>query len=148
METIPGTSENGDIDVVQLKDWVYETRKLCEASDMQSLCDHYMGQMLAHAPVDSDGTWPPLAMRELIEDIASPELESEIAIGVFNKRGVTTRSFGDGGQQERDLANLYKEYSAKVIYSFPRTASMLNQIAEYYVREGRRFDIDDELHET
>ena len=59
--------------------------------------DQMIGQVLAHAPADEDGTWPCLPVRELIEFTRSKDLEVGIQTGVYNMRGVTTRSPTDGG---------------------------------------------------
>ena len=44
--------------------------------------------------------WATEEIRELIEELASTNLESGLTVGVFNLRGVTTRGVYDGGAQE------------------------------------------------
>ncbi len=96
--------------------------------------------MLAHAPADPDGTWPCLPVRELIEFTRSKDLESGIQVGVYNKRGVTTRLPTDGGTLERDEAKRYREWSEKTRLEFPRTSAMLSGIADSYDADAKYQD--------
>lgn len=95
----------------------------------------------------SDGLWPDIAVREVIEEVASKQIERAIATGVFNKRGVWTKSIGEGGVQERQLAETYHFYAAVLADSYPRTAAMLRSIAEGYISHAYREDIRAELED-
>jgi hypothetical protein len=68
------------------------------------MADYCIGQVLAHAPRDSEGIWPAVPVRDLIEITRSSDLEQGLHVGVHNSRGVTSRAPNDGGAQERDLA--------------------------------------------
>jgi len=52
--------------------------------------------------------WPPEAVREVLEAVANDDIDQEFAIGLFNRRGVTTRMATDGGGEERDEAAKYR----------------------------------------
>jgi hypothetical protein len=95
----------------------------------------------------SDGIWPDIAVREIIEEVASKQMERAIATGVFNKRGVVTKSIGEGGIQERQLAEIYRDYAIVLGDSYPRTAAMLRSIAEGYISDAHREDIWAELED-
>jgi hypothetical protein len=66
-------------------------------------------------------------------------------IGTRNKRGMTSRSPWDGGDQERDLAAYYRKQAAIVQSIQPHVASMLEEIADSYEHEGHREDISANL---
>ena len=73
------------------------------------------------------------------------EMRRGFTIGARNKRGVTSRSPRDGGAQERDLAANYHSQAARVQYSHPNVAAMLEEIAKSYERDGKREDIEASL---
>lgn len=74
-------------------------------------------------------------------------MERAIATGVFNKRGVVTKSIGEGGIQERQLAEIYRDYAIVLGDSYPRTAAMLRSIAEGYISDAHGEDIRAELED-
>lgn len=79
-------------------------------------------------------------MRDIIDDIANPHLESGFYCQVFNNRGVTSRGLTDGGAQERALAERYERDAVQVADAWPRTASVLRGIAQDYRRHAERED--------
>lgn len=95
----------------------------------------------------SDGLWPDIAVREVIEEVASKQMERAIATGVFNKRGVVTKLIGEGGVQERELAETYHFYAIVLADSYPRTAAMLRSIADRYTSHAHGEDIWAELED-
>lgn len=95
----------------------------------------------------SDDIWPDIAVREIIEEVASKKMERGIATGVFNKRGVWTKLIGEGGTQERQLANTYQFDAILLGDAYPRTAAMLRSIAEGYASDAHREDIWAELED-
>lgn len=59
-------------------------------------------------------------------------------VGIRDARGATWR--GNGGAQERDLAERYRSWSREVAFEHPFTANMLEQIAASYDRDARFWD--------
>ena len=96
-----------------------------------------------HAP-DEDGTWPTTPVRNLIERIASPELEEGFRIEIYNSRGTTSRGLLAGGAQERELVTRYEDLAARIRDGWPRTAAILSELARGYEREARRHDEETE----
>lgn len=142
---LPGTMPDGKIDGRELETWVRDTRLLCAKADRAAIGDQVIGQMLAHAPTDDDGTWPCLPVREAIEITRSADLEIGIHNGVINKRGVTTRRPTDGGEQERDLAARYQGWSEKTRLEFPRTSALLAKIAKGFEWDAKFHDDDADM---
>lgn len=142
---VPGSIDrSGDVNEQELREWVQEARTLLEEADRAEIGDVYVGQVFAHAQEDPDGTWPTAPVRNLIESVASPDLESGFRTQIYNNRGITTRGLTDGGKQEYDLANQFEDWARDLTDKWPRTASVLRSVAEGYRADGRRYDEDSE----
>lgn len=97
--------------------------------------------------IRADGISADVAVREIIEEIASIELERAIETGVYNKRPVVTKLIDQGGVQERQLAQTYRSYAIAVGDTHPRTAAILRRIADSYNSDAYREDIWAELED-
>jgi hypothetical protein len=144
---IPGMEDNRTINLVGLDNWVKKVRDLAVQNKRLIVVDLTIGQVFSCSPKEADGTWPPMPIRDLIESINSNELNRGFIMGVNNSRGVTSRGLLDGGAQERDLAEQYKKYATAIRDLWPRTASVLDKIAEGYLSDARREDLGAELKE-
>ena len=138
---IPGY-EDGVIDEAKLAEWITQARKLLKESGRIEVGDQIIGKMLSTSPVDADGAWPMTPVRNVIEMVESDNVEQGISMGIYNSRGVTTRSIGEGGGQERELAKKYDDYAQKVLFNWPHTATVLLNIAKTWRHEAERHDID------
>jgi hypothetical protein len=142
---LPGLTEEGRVDAEKLKNWVIQARTACQESGRGKIGDRKIGKILAYSPQAPDGTWPHIVVREIIEELSSREIEEGIERGVYNKRGVYYKSIGEGGLQERELAETYQNYAIEVAYTHPRTAALLRRIATYYDSYAHSEDIGSEL---
>lgn len=143
----PGINEDESVDSEQLRSWVSRGRELTHANGRADVADHHIGQVLAHYPEGADGAWPHEALRELIEELGSEEIEKGIIIGIYNSRGVVSRSIGEGGAQEREISERYLDYARKLSDDWPRTARLMKKIADGYELDARREDKRSELDE-
>ncbi len=141
----PGTQTDGNIDFHAFTTFINEARELCRKADRLTMCEQTLGQILAHAPADEDGTWPFLPARDVLDRLDFDEMRRGFHIGTQNKRGVTSRSPYDGGDQERDLAAHYRSHSQRIQYTHPNLATTLEKISKSYEFEGRSQDIDAKL---
>jgi hypothetical protein len=137
---VPGTRDDGSVDAAALRAWLDEVRSLLRQSDRLKIGELHVGEVLAHAPGDPDGTFPTLAVRDALETAPNDSLARGFTIGLFNKRGFTTRGMTEGGKQEYDLAKSYESWAEAVQATHPRTADALRSVAESYQEEGRRND--------
>lgn len=142
--TLPGLSEDGTIDGSHLTDWVRGSRLAFSDSKRASIGDEEIGQVLASSPLGIDGIWPAEPVREIIENIGNARLDTGLHIGKTNKRGITTRGVFDGGDQEREIEQKYREMATKISARWPRTARVLRGIADSYQHEARRNDSEAE----
>jgi hypothetical protein len=138
--TVPGTTESGSVDRARLFTWLTEARVLLAASDRQEVGELQIGEVLAHAPRDADGVFPASAVRDALEAAPDERLGRGFAVGVHNKRGVTSRGLTEGGEQEYQLARQFYDWATAVGDTHPRTAAILRSIADSYMDEGRRND--------
>jgi hypothetical protein len=139
---IPGLSDDGRIDTAKLKGWVDAARAECSKAGRSVIGEQYIGMILSAAPPDERRIWPAIPVRDLIEQIRCDEVENGIVMGVYNRRGVTSRGSLDGGEQERELAFHYKKLAKTVEHKWKRTAAVLRQIAKSFERDGKRYDED------
>ena len=142
---VPGSVQDGaSVDPDQLVPWVDEVQSLLRQADRETIGMEMIGRVLAKAPADPDGTWPTLAVRELVEDMRDTALEDGFRVQLFNSRGVTSRSPAAGGDQERALAASFIARADRISDQWPRTASILRSLAASYEYEGQRHDEDAE----
>jgi hypothetical protein len=135
------------IDSDALKDWVRRAIAATEACARGGIGKERIGRLLSRAPGDADGFWPHSAVGDLIEEIATKDFEDGIEVGVFNNRGVFTKSLTEGGRQEHAFAEQYSASAVAVAHRWPRTASMLRRLADRYRAYGREEDTEAELRQ-
>lgn len=143
-DAIPGTNVDGSIDSARLEDWVKDARKFAHGVGRGAVADEKIGELLSASKVDADGIWPALPVREIIEFARSRDLETGVMIGKSNRRGVTTRAMSAGGEQERKLAQQYREWSKATAFDWQRTSAILENLAKSYDHEANVHDEDAE----
>lgn len=142
---IPGADDSGEIDESELSRWIAEARRLCAEHGRADVGDQYIGQLLARGPSDEDGVRPCLAVSEAMERVASQEIASGFIIGMRNARGVVTRAIGEGGNQERALAERYRGWAGRRSSDYPYVGSILEGIAARYDRQALTQDDEAEI---
>lgn len=141
MELIPGQREGDQIDKTVLIEWINAVRVRAKDQDRTAVADLKIGEILAHAPADpADGCWPHRAVREVIEELASEDIDRGLLIERRNMRGVFSKALYEGGAQERDLAKEYRGWADMSSTHWPRMARVLVALAEGWEQEGRRED--------
>lgn len=145
VDRLPGQSGNQEVKVAQLREWIEKVREECAQRNRSVIGDEYIGKLLSHSPPGSDGVWPHEAVRAVLEQYESRAIERGVEVGLINLRGGTMRALGEGGKQERELAQKYQQQANGIRYMWPRTASMLGRLAERYRRNATRRDLENEL---
>jgi hypothetical protein len=144
---LPGVLEDSSIDNEALTSWVSKVRELAAERELNDIVDVYIGYSFAFSPPDPDGAWPHTVVRDLIESLSIVPIERGWQTKIYNNRGITSRSPVEGGVKERKLLEQYKKYSEQLNYQWPRTASVLRDIANSYGEEAKREDTRAELIE-
>ena len=140
IKRVPGTNLDGEVDAHALSQWVAEARRLCRENGRAEIGDQKIGELLSKAPSEEDGSWPCPAVCEVLEAVASEDIASGFEIGVYNARGVVSRSLDEGGKQERELSARYLAWARRLAFDYPYVAKSLQRIAESYNRDAERED--------
>lgn len=139
LERLPCHDGEGNLSPAKLIKWVERTRELGEQVSRLKMTDHSIGQLLSASPNGDDGIWPSEAVREVFEIIQSEAMCSGFTMGKYNRRGATWR--GEGGQQEREIASMYRGWADAIRYTHPFTAThVLDEMAESYTRDANWHD--------
>jgi len=144
---LPGVKDDGSVNEEELKKWIFEARTKCLETGHIVGCDIQIGFILAHAPSDQDGTWPHVAVRNVIEYLNNETIDDHIKNEIYNSRGVVSRGINDGGSQERNLVEKYKQLSDNVKTKWPRTSALLLSMSKSYEFDAKREDVDSDLHD-
>lgn len=140
IKRIPGTKNDDVIDAEELKVWITKVRAFCKEAGRKDVGDSTIGGLLAKCPAGADGVWPCEAMREALEETGTADIARGMSIGVYNGRGVVAR--GEGGAQERELAEKYRNWSKQLAFDAPFTSRLLESIARGYDKDAEWHDTD------
>jgi hypothetical protein len=144
---VPGTSEDATIDPGDLDAWISTARIAAAARDRATSADHCIGRVLAASPEGADGAWPHEAVRNVIDSLQSDDVDKAFRGQVVSSRGVYSKGYLEGGDQERELAERYRGYSDASRFRWPRTSAVLDEIADFYDAWARQADAEAELRE-
>lgn len=141
LRSIPGCDKAGVGDAAQLRAWVDAVREAAAQIGRAAVADVSIGELLSNAPSGSDGIWPCEPVREVTEDIQSVEMARGMQTGRYNARGVHWR--GEGGGQERALADEYRTWANALQNSHPFVSSkLLMGLVKTYEAEAKREDTE------
>lgn len=145
LRRVPGRhGTNIEERTARLSGWIQQVRKSCRGLAREDIGDYCVGELLSHAPPGEDGVWPPEPVREALEEVQSESMMEGVRIGVYNSRGVVAR--GEGGAQERELAEKYRRWAVATRYSSPYvSANLLMSLAKKYENEGAYHDTRSKL---
>ena len=146
-KTIPGDRDRGGVDGARLRRWIERASAALERAERVTIGHQMIGQMLSASPHDPDGTWPCAAIREVIENLESTELERGFRMGVRNDRGLVMKDPSAGGTSERALAEQHDGFAVAIRAGYPRTARMLRELADSYRHEASLEDFQSAMVE-
>jgi len=136
-QKLPWLSEDGSVDYSVMLSWAQAVLVLAKKHGRYEVAAGEIGKLLAYAPDDViDGIWPVRQVRDLIEELSNPELESRIITELFNKRGVHWAPMDGGGSQERELAMTSNKAADALQVEWPRTAEMLRKNAKQWLHHA------------
>jgi hypothetical protein len=119
---------------------VSEVHRLGVETKKQAITEQFVGRVLAHSVIDSDGAWPHRAVRSELERLRSEEVERGLQIERRNMRGVYSKAMYEGGNQEREFASQYRGW-AKIAVEWPRTHKLLLAIADDWDADATHEDV-------
>lgn len=132
---IPGHDDLGNLDALRLSKWIATVRKMAAELDRTEIADVSIGKLLANAPAGEDGVWPCKPVRDVMEELQLEDMMHGAHTGLYNSRGVHWR--GEGGDQERGLAEKYRGWARALQISHPFVSSkLLMGMVRTYEREA------------
>ena len=134
----PGVDTQGNVDSSALRTYINRLYELSVERHRSQVVDMVVGNLLGNLPRNE--TYPQPILGEIVEKLKSDSVDRHIRIRIFNSRGVTTRGFTEGGDQERLLVALFKKYHDKVKFSYPRLAKIFSQLIQEYEHDAYRED--------
>ena len=135
IQRIPGHDKKEVLRKENLAKWVNDVRRLSAELDRLAVCDNCLGKLFSSAPADADGNWPCEPVRDVMEELQSEEISRGARTGLYNARGI--HSCGDGGGQERKLADNYRKWAEAIQFSHPFVSStLLMGMANTYERQA------------
>lgn len=141
LKVTPGTNgTDGKISTSALYEWLVKAREACAAYDREKIGDQLIGQLLSRSPSDDEDIWPCEEVCEALERIASTEISKGLHVGLYNARGAHWR--GEGGNQEREIANRYRKWSERRRLEYPYVGAFLEEMARSYEQEAKREDTE------
>lgn len=141
LRRLPGRDEHGNLTAEGLGRWVRRVRDTCSQLARAEVADLCIGKLFAKAPEGEDGVWPCEPLRDVLEDIQSATIARGIRTGIINSRGVHWR--GEGGAQERKIAERYRVWADALQYSHPFVAArILGEVVRTYEAEANREDTE------
>ena len=137
----PGIDDDGSLNSIVLERWVKTARNVAQKKDRADIADQEIGKVLFHVPKDpDDGVWPHKVLRDLLEQLASENIERGIELEQYNSRGVVTKDVFEGGKQERELSCQWKERADALSTRWPRVSGLCERIAGAWAAEAVRED--------
>ncbi|WP_205950659.1 HigA family addiction module antitoxin [Pantoea stewartii] len=142
IERIPGQDKvTKEEQHEKLAEWVATIRRSCAELDRAEIADVCLGKLFSNAPAGEDGVWPNEAVRDVMENLRSEDISSGAHTGLYNARGAHWR--GEGGGQERELADKYRAWAEALQFTHPFvSSSLLMSMVKTYEREAEQQDTD------
>lgn len=121
-----------------------DQRSLVHFSETLVKSDHVylLGSILGRSTKGSDGMFPHESIRDLLEQLNSDKVDSEVYIGYVNSRGA--RWVRDGSDQAQ-LSKQFDDKSRLLEITHSHTAAVLRYIAQDYMRESQYDRLHSEL---
>ena len=141
----PGVDNRGNVNPDKLLTYIYRLYELSVERHRSNVVDMIVGNLLGNLP--RNGSYPQDILGEIVEELKSDTVDDHIRMRIFNSRGVTTRAFAEGGDQERALVALFAGYRDKVKFKYPRLAKIFTNLMQQYERDAKHEDFVAQLED-
>ena len=143
----PGCVGPEDFNYVQFADWMKKTRELADKAGCLKQIDMQIGEILRHLPKGDGKLIFPENVLQWLEKHGTEEMFSALSTSYFNSRGIYSKSFDDGGGQERKIADKYRNIGESLPSDYPRLAKVFTDLASSYEEMAKYQDTDAELRD-
>ena len=134
----PGVNDEGKFDEVALSNYIDKLYELSRQKKRTKATDFIVGFMLGDGFYNE--IYPIDVLGKIVEKLNNDVVDEHIRVRIYNNRGIVTRSFNEGGEQERKLVNKYKEIKKQTQFLYPRMTKILNELIDGYNRQASRED--------
>jgi hypothetical protein len=138
-------SATEELSLETLRNWIITAREEFSKVDSISMGDDQIGNQLAKSPVGEDGILPNEVTREVLEEFINDEIEVAFCVAIQNQRGVVWKDTEGGGVAEYALSDKYNVYADALKFRYPKTAKVMKRIADSYLYQAKREDLESEL---
>jgi hypothetical protein len=135
LSRLPGTQSDGSVNMILLRKWTNEVRRLASECDRASVCDTVLAELFVRASRREDRDWPALDVAVLMEEIGTEPFFRSFKMSIVNTRGITTRALDTGGEPERRQAERCRHLA-----EYARPVSP--KVAEAFLDVAKRYDVD------
>lgn len=144
LKRIPGHNDLGELETNRLAEWVKTVRDSCTELARGEIGNIRIGNLLSSAPVGNDGVWPCEPVRQVMEDLRSRAVMRGARTGRYNARGAQYR--GEGGDQERAVAQEYRKWAEALQFTYPFVSSeLLMGMVKMYEADASREDTESDI---
>ena len=137
---IPGYSEENGLDKDVLLDWIRAVIDESAEIGRGKIVLYEIARILQRVPTDGVITTLHSEVMSIIETINSETLNEAVMIEIMNSRGVWTKGIGEGGEQERVLAQKYMKEAEAIEEMYPNSSFMLKRLAKKYGEDAVKAD--------
>ncbi len=140
----PGIDSSGAVGSDRMRAWIDEAQRLLDCEDRREAGDRYIGEVLSAAPPDpSDGIAPPVAVRQLLQDGQTSELERGLISGMLmGPTGVRSGSVAKFVAESQQASREAQRNAATIAARWPRTARLLRKVAEPHRQQAQGWQDD------
>jgi len=131
---VPGCNANL-IDEDVFIDWMRRAEQMAFELGYTKAFEICIGRLLSYSPIGNDGIFPHEIVRNYLESSSLEPLIRNFIVGKINQRGVHNVTWG---ADEKVIAQQYKSDTSLIRIKYPKTASILNKLSEYYLGESLR----------
>jgi hypothetical protein len=142
---IPWKDKSWIIDYNVLDDWVNKTLNLLKEVDRYEVWSQKIWELLINCPVWKDWVWPCEEVRDIFEKYENKDLEIWFWIWKRNSRWTFSKWIFEWWIQEKELSDWFKSNYEKLRIKWPRTAKILKNLSDDYLRDSKYEDENVEL---
>ncbi len=136
-------NEEGVFDGEFMKCYVEQLYRLAKERNRSETIDVVVGNILGDIPRDEN--YPPQALCELVDDLGSDVVDQHIRLRIYNSRGITSRAYDAGGDQERTIVSRFEKYREKTKLCCPRMTKIFDDLIKCYKNEAVNIDNEAEI---
>ena len=136
---IPGTDDDGKVQLGPLLHWLKETRELCTKVGRSKVGDNKIGELLSKAPADEDDVWPCRAVCEALEKMDSEEVGKGFTNAKLNYPGAAIRRVN--ADNMRMLSAQYQRWARRLRVDYPFASRVIGDIAAAHDSYAEQADV-------